>query len=86
MIHVLEQDVIAHLFTEFLILDTAEFKEGIDVIPVFFVVFAVRFAHAGELVGYFLGDVVGDLLHEAVVLQGASGHVQRKIRAVDDAF
>ena len=43
-----------------------------------------KFRHA--LCAGIFADIIGDLLYKAVVLQGASGYVQRKIRAVDDAF
>lgn len=57
----------------------------VDIIPVFLVILTVGFAHAGELVSEFLGDVLGDS-DKSIVLQCASGYVQRQIRAVDDAF
>ena len=85
-VQVLEKDIIRHLLAELVILQAAEFNEGTDVIPVFLIFFPVGLAHAGQLVGNLLGDVIGNLLHEAVVLQRASGNVQRQIRTVDDAL
>ena len=85
-VDVLEQNIVHHLLGEFLVLDASVFDEWVDIIPVFLVILTVGFAHAGELVSEFLGDVLGDLLDKSVVLQCASGYVQRQIRAVDDAF
>ena len=85
-IEILVQDGVCHLFAKFAVLDTAKFDERADIIPVFFIILAVGLAHAGELVCDLLCDVVGDFLYKAVVLQGASGYVQRQIRAVDDTL
>ena len=85
-VDVLEQNIVHHLLGEFLVLDASVFDEWVDIIPVFLVILTVGFAHAGELVSEFLGDVLGDLFDKSVVLQCASGYVQRQIRAVDDAF
>ena len=43
-------------------------------------------AHAGQLVRYLLGNIIGNLLYKAIVLQRASGYVQRQIRTVNDAL
>ena len=85
-VEILVQDGVCHLFAEFAVLDAAEFDERADIIPVFFIILAVGLAHAGELVCDLLCDVVGDLLYKAVVLQSASGYVQRQVRAVDDTL
>ena len=85
-VEILVQDGVCHLFAEFAVLDSAKFDERADIIPVFFIILAVGLAHAGELVCDLLCDVVGDLLYKAVVLQSASGYVQRQIRAVDDTL
>ena len=85
-VQILEQDIIAHLVAEFLILQAAEFDKRADVVPVLLIGFPIGLAHTGELICYLLGDVIGNLLYKAVVLQGASGYVQRQIRAVDDAL
>ena len=82
-VQILEQDIISHLLCKFLILNIPEFDERCNIIPIFFIIFTVRLAHAGQLVRHLLGDIVGNLLHKAVVLQRASGHVKRQIRAVD---
>ena len=57
-----------------------------NVAPVFLIVFALDIEHAGELVSDLFRDVVGDLLDEAVVLQGAAGNVERQVGAVDRAL
>ena len=46
----------------------------------------LKIAEAGKLVRDLLGDVILDLLYEAVVLQGGTADVQRKVRAVDHAL
>ena len=50
MIQVLEQNIIAHLLTEFFIFQAAEFDKRTDVIPVFLIVFFICLAHSGKLV------------------------------------
>ena len=85
-VQILEQDIIAHLVTELLILQAAEFDKRADVVPVLLIGFPIGLAHTGQLVCYLLGDVIGNLLYKAVVLQGASGYIQRQIRTVDDAL
>ena len=85
-VQVLEQNVICHSGAELIVLKAAVLDEGADVVPVLVVVLLVGLAHAGELVSDLLGDVIADLLREAVVLKRASGDVQRKVRAVDDAL
>ena len=85
-LQVLKDNIILHLFLEFLILDAAELNERINVIPVFFVGFPVGLAHAGQLICHLLGNVIGNLLYKTVILQSGTGYIQRKIRAVDDAF
>ncbi len=37
-VQILEQDIIAHLVTEFLVLDAAEFDKRADIVPVFLIV------------------------------------------------
>ena len=83
---ILEQDVIRHLLTELIILQAAELDERADIVPIFLVLFLFGLAHARQLIRNLLADVVGNLLHKAVVLQCASGHVERQIRAVDHAL
>ena len=83
-VQIFHQGVIQDFFAEFRLFDAAVFDEGADIVPVFLVVLTVGLAHTGELVCHFLGDIIGNLLHETVVLQSASGNVQRQIRAVDD--
>ena len=85
-VQVLEQDVIVHPLTELIVLQAAELDKGTDVIPVLVILFLLGLAHAGELVRHLLGDVLGDLFHKAVVLEGAPGHVQRQIRTVNDTL
>ena len=80
-----QQDVL-HAVIEFFILQAAELDEGRDVVPIFFIGFPVVFKDLMQLVRYLLGDVLGNLLDLSVVLQKASGNVQRHIRAVDDTF
>ena len=83
---VLVQDKVSHLLSKLLILDIAELDEGRNVVPVFLIIFPVCLAHTGKLVCYLLRDVIRYLLHEAIILQGASGYVKRQIRAVDNAL
>ena len=85
-VDVLIQDVIHHPVGELFILQASEFDKRADIIPVFLVILAVGLKHAGELVRHLLGDVVGNFLDKSVVLQRASGNIQRKIRTVDDAL
>ena len=72
VIQVLEEDVVHHLVAEFLVLQAAELDERADVIPVFLVVLLVGLAHAAQLVGNLLGNVVCDLIYKSIVLQRAS--------------
>ena len=85
-VQVLEQDIVIHTLAELVVLQAAELDEGADIIPVFLVFFLLRLAHAGKLVRHLLGDIFGNLLHKAVILQRASGHIQRQVRAVDDTL
>src|SRR5699024_10360496 len=57
-----------------------------DIIPVFFISFTVSLAHYCQLVRYLLGNILRYLLYKSIILQRASGHVQRQIRTVDDAL
>ena len=72
VIQVLEEDIVHHLVAEFLVLQAAELDERADVIPVFLVVLLVSLAHAAQLVGNLLGNVVCDLVNKSIVLQRAS--------------
>ena len=83
---VLVQDEIAHLFSKLLILDIAELDKGRNVIPVFLIIFPVCLTHAGQLVRHLLRDVIRYLLYKAVILKGASGHVKRQVRTVDNTL
>ena len=85
-VQILEQDVIVHLLTELVILQAAKLDERADVVPVFVVLFLLGLTHAGELVRHLLGNIFGNLLYKAVILQSASGYVQRQIRTVDHAL
>ena len=85
-INILEQHIIHHLVGEFAVFDASEFDEGTDIVPVFLIAFAICLAHAAELVCHFLADVIGNLLYETIVLQRASGYIQRQIRAIDHTF
>ena len=77
------EDEIHHSVGEFLVLQAAELDERADIVPVFFIVLPVGLVHAGKLVCDLLGNVSGNLLHKSVVLQRASGDIQRQIRTVD---
>ena len=44
---ILEQNIVRHFFTEFLIFKAAEFDERTDIIPVFFISFLICFTHSG---------------------------------------
>ena len=57
-----------------------------NVVPVGFVLLALGVEQAVELVRHLLGDVGGELLHIAVVLQEGTGYVQRQIGAIDHAL
>ena len=85
-VQVLKEDVVIHLLGELLISEASVLDEGRNVIPVLLIVLPVGLAHAGQLVRHLLGDVVGNLLDKSIILQRASGYVQRQIRAVDDAL
>ena len=82
-IDILKQNVVHHLIGELGILDAAVFDERADIVPVFLIVLTVCLAHTAQLVGNLLADIIGDLLDKAIVLQCASGYVQRQIRTVD---
>ena len=59
--------------------------KGTDVVPVFLIVLTVCLEHTGQLVCYLLGNVVCYFIYKSVVLQRASGNIQRQVRTVDDA-
>ena len=85
-VQILEQDIVGHSGAELVVSEAPVLDEGRDVIPVLLVIFFVGLAHAGQLVRDLLGDIVADLFGKAVVLQRASGDVQRQVGAVDDAL
>ena len=85
-VQILEKDIVGHLLAELVVLQAAELDEGTDIIPVFLVLFLLGLAHAGQLIRHLLCDVLADLLDKTVVLQRASGHVERQVRAVDHTF
>ena len=82
-VQILEQNVICHLFAEFVILQTAKLDEGTDIIPVLVILFLLGLAHTSQFIGNLLGNIIGDLLYKAVILQCASGYIQRQVRTVD---
>jgi len=86
MIQVLKEDGVLHLVAEFLVLQASELDERADAVPVFLIVFSLGLAHTGQLVCHLLGNIIRDLINKSVILQCASGHVQRQIRAVDHAL
>ena len=86
VVNIFEQYIIHHLVGEFAVFDAAEFDKGTDIIPIFLIRFTVRLAHAAQLVRHLLADVIGNLFHKAVVLQRASGNVQRQVWTVDHTF
>ena len=86
VVQIFEQDKVFHLFLEFLIFQASIFDKRTDVIPVFLIILSVGLTHAAQFVGYFFRDVFRNLCHETVVLKGASGNIQRKVRTVDDSF
>ena len=57
-----------------------------DIVPVLLIIVALGIEQAGQLVGYLSGDVGGELLDIAVVLQETAADVQRQIGAVDHAL
>ena len=61
-------------------------RDRADIIPVFFIVFSVCLAHAGQFISHLLADIIRDFLYKSVILQRTSGYVQRQIRAVDDTL
>ena len=82
----LEQQNILDAVVELFIFQAAKFEEGRDVVPIFFIGLALIFEDLMQLVRNLLGDVLGDHLDLAVILQKAARNIQRHIRAVDDTF
>ena len=74
-VQILENNVLVHLLGELLVSQASELNEWADIVPVFLVVLSVCLAHAGQLIRYLLCNVIGNLLHKAVVLKSASGYV-----------
>ena len=85
-VDVLEEHVVLDMLVKFFVLQAAILQERIDVIPVFFKILALCLAHADKLVRDFLGDIVGHLLDEPVILKCRTGYVQREIRAVHNTL
>ncbi len=52
----------------------------------YFSYFLLGLAHAGQLIRNLFGNIIGNFLYKAIVLQRASGHVQRQIRTINDAL
>ena len=65
--------------------DAAVLDEGMDIVPVGLVLFALGVHQAVELVRHLLGDVGGELSDIPVVLQEAAADVQRQIGAIQHA-
>ena len=85
-VQVLEENVIRHLLAELVVFQAAKLDKRADIIPVFLIFFFLGLAHTGQLVSHFFRDIFADLLNKTVILQCASGHIQRQIRTVDHAF
>ena len=86
VINILKEDCILHLIAEFLVFEASEFDKRADAVPVFLIIFSLCLTHSGQLIRHFLGDIVRYLIDKSVILQCASGYVQRKVRAVDDSL
>ena len=85
-VNVLEEHVVLDMLIKLLVLQAAILQERIDVIPIFLKILALCLAHADKLVRDFLGDIVGHLLDEPVILKRGTGYVQREVRAVHNAL
>ena len=83
---ILKEDGILHLIAEFLVFEASEFDERADAVPVFLIILSLCLTHSGQFIRYFLGDIVRNLIDKSIILQRASGYVQRKVRAVDDSL
>ena len=83
VIQILVDHIVLHLVVELFVSDTSELDERAYIIPVLLILLAVILAHACQLVGYLLGDVVRYLLYETVVLQSTSRYIKRDVRTVD---
>ena len=74
------------LLVELLVTHRAKLDEGRNVVPVFLIRLALGVEQPAELIRHLLGDVRGQLLDRAVVLQEGTADVQRQVRAVDNAL
>ena len=70
---------------EFLILENAEFNDGIDLGPSGEELFSVGLIEGGELIGDFFGDMGGELPDSTVHLERAAGDVEGDVRAFESA-
>ena len=82
----LEQQNILHTVIEFLIFQAAKLDKCRNIIPVFFIAWTVIFKDLMQLVRNLLGDVLGNLLYFAVILQKASGNIKRHVRTIDNTL
>ena len=86
MVQILVDHGVLHLLAELLILEASELDERADIVPVFLVVLTVCLEHSGQLVSDLLGNIVRHFIYKTIVLQRASGYVQRQIRTVNDTL
>ena len=71
-VNILKQNDFLHLVAELLVFQAAELDERADIVPIFLVVLSLRLAHSGKLICNLLGNVIGNLIDEPVVLERAS--------------
>ncbi len=57
-----------------------------DITPVFFVILTLRSEERLQFVGYLSSDIIRNLTDISVILQKASGYVQRNVRTIDHAL
>ena len=86
VVQILKENIIIHLICKFAVFDAAKFDKWVDIIPIFFIIFSCCLTHTSELVCNFLADIIRNLLYKSIILQRASGYVQRQIRTVDHTF
>ena len=86
VIQILVDHGVFHLLAELLVFEASELDERADIVPVFLIILAVCLEHADQFVRHFLGNIIRHLVDKAVVLQRASGYIQRQVRTVDDAL